>query len=82
MTCVMIYNFGLWPDLFDCKDICVECESNLFFITTGNNGSVKDNAKNGWNNNHMPQIDDGFRKNSTSSFRGRSSETSASDPSG
>ncbi|KAL7019729.1 hypothetical protein ACKWTF_011223 [Chironomus riparius] len=48
----------------------------------GQNGAVKDVSKNGWNNNHLSQIDSGMVKNSTTNYRGRSSETSASDPSG
>lgn len=48
----------------------------------GQNGAVKDVSNNGWNNNHLSQIDGGMVKDSTTNYRGRSSETTASDPSG
>jgi hypothetical protein len=46
----------------------------------GQNGAVKENSKNGWNNH---QIEDGLVKsNNTANFRGRQTETSATDSSG
>lgn len=51
-------------------------------LFAGQNGAVKEISKNGWNNNHLSQIEDGLVKNSTANFRGRQTEASAPDPSG
>ena len=53
----------------------------VVYLFAGNNGTVNECTKNGWNNNHM-QIDDAFDKSPTANFCGRSSETPTADTPG
>lgn len=56
--------------------------NNSDSLNEGQNGAVKENSKNGWNNNHLSQIEDGMAKSTTTNFRGRQTQASAPDPSG